>query len=240
MATAFEGTDMQDSVADLYFDLPEDPGAKFIIFEGMMSEILASAKNNSGWDAERSYMESMFAFSEVFGDGLLEMDEPPIDNDEFASYYYLYASRIRTAVTKVKLRNTAGLRMEADRIVILNNESKDAIRQLLGSIREQLDGLNLSDDKRRQLIRKLQAFAAELDQQLTEALFAFAAQAAKAARDVGAEFKPLAERLDRILDMIDKAEKWVDSLPKWRDRKQVEGPQKKLPAPPDASDDIPF
>ena len=94
--------------------------------------------------------------------------------------------------------------------------------------------------KRRSLFAKLNAFENEVDQDLTRtaAFFEFAIRASKVAKEVGATFDPVMERVDRLLDMVDGAKKWVETLPSWRDPKKLEGPAKQIEGPVD--DDLPF
>jgi len=236
---------------EFFFDLPDDPEDKLVVFESMMREIMDQNTNGDNWAAERSYMEALHAFSEVFGLGVLEnLPLPPVDNSEFNSYYYEQSARIRTSIIKIKLRRTARIKQQSDNLLLIGSDAKAAIRKLLDAIKGQIDVMTLSDAKRGQLIAKLNAFYLELDQKLThtEAFFSFVVDASRTLREAGAELKPLTDRIDRILDLFDKAEKWVTSLPKWRENKQIEGPKKRIEGPkgqatlPTSSDDedIPF
>ena len=93
--------------------------------------------------------------------------------------------------------------------------------------------MEMSESKRRSLFAKLNAFVHELDQNLThtEAFFSFALDASRTFAAAGAEFKPLGERIDRILDMIDEGKKWIESLPGFRKPKQLEAPPKQIEGP---------
>jgi hypothetical protein len=64
----------------------------------------------------------------------------------------------------------------------------------------------------------------------------------QAAANASEEWRPVWERVDRVLGMLDAAKHWVESLPAWSERKKLEGPKKQLAAPQakDLEDELPF
>ena len=101
----------------------------------------------------------------------------------------------------------------------------------------------MPEPKRESLFNKLNSFAAEVDRNRTrpESFYAFAVEAARTAREVNDELKPLQQTIDRVFDWLEKAQKLSDALPSWNERKKIEGPPKRLPQPTNDSDDeIPF
>jgi hypothetical protein len=128
-------------------------------------------------------------------------------------------------------------------MIVLDATARRTIHTLINAIKEKLNELALPESKRESLFNKLNAFAAEVDRNRTrtEAFFAFAVEAARAAKEVTEEFAPVQQTIDRIFDWIEKAKKWRDALPPWSERKKIEGPKKKLPAPErELDDEIPF
>jgi uncharacterized coiled-coil DUF342 family protein len=128
---------------------------------------------------------------------------------------------------------------------VLDTAARQAIHALVNAIREKLNELTLPEAKRESLFNKLNQFAAEVDRNRTrpEAFYAFAIEAARAAREVNDELQPLQQTIDRVFDWLDKAKKLWDSLPAWSERKKIEAPPKRITQRTpvnDLDDDIPF
>ena len=229
------------------FDLPDDPEEAFLVFERDRWAELENEKSQSHWGAEETYIEAMLAFTELVDFPLAPQIDPlPLEYTDFGGYFSLQRSKIRTAILKIKLKRSFAAKQVKDRVIVLTDETKTAIRQLVEAIRAKIADLPLTPDKSRALIAKLHAFSLELDQELTrtEAFFSFAANVGRALKDIGAEFKPLGDRIDRILDLIEKAEKLADRLPNMnRKNQELPAPPKQLEnkgAPSDNDQDIPF
>lgn len=185
----------------------------------------------------------MQAFDEVYNLKILsDIVIPPV-SENFYEFYTNTQGIIQKAVIKFQLERSRRIRGDKSEIVVLNAEERKAIRQLIDGIKEKLDGIPLPEDKRRVLFTKLNAFLAELDQNITrtQAFNSFALQVARSLGSAAEEIKPLWERVDRVLDWLDKAKKWSESLPPWSERRKIEAPKKQLPAPKEEFDDrIPF
>jgi hypothetical protein len=235
----------EKSPDDIFFNLPPDPEEAYVIYHAIETEKLSNwqdSSNNSWW-GERNFVDAILAFDDVYNLAVFSIfGEPPTEDRDFADYYFKFKRASDRYSLKVKLEVARRRTTNDLAIAILEESTKKAIRQLIEAIREHLHSAPISDSKRSELFRRLDAFAMEVDQKLsrTEAFFDFAVQATKAFREVGAELQPLTDRIDRILDMVEKAQKWVEKLPPWKERKKIEPPPKQIAPPTTEDDDIPF
>jgi len=238
---------------EFFLNLPADPEEAFVVYLAHEEQTLQDRleSNSSGWWAERKFYDAITAFDEVYGLNMFPEyhGDPPTDDSAFATHYNRLRRLCEKLGLKIKLERARRSRANDESLLVLDHNAKEALRRLVDAIRTELDKSPLSENKKSSLFKKLDAFATELDQTLTrtEAFFAFAAESAKAFREVSAEFAPLAERIDRVIDMIDNGPKWLQQLPPWSERKKLSGPQKQLPKPGNnepnfvqADDDIPF
>ena len=54
------------------------------------------------------------------------------------------------------------------------------------------------------------------------------------------EAPALHDTINRVIDKIDAAPKWAESLPSWEKRKRIKGPKEVVAKPDDLDDEIPF
>lgn len=224
--------DLNELIASLS-QLSDDPDRAFFEYEEIKrKELTAELElNNSGWSNERLYIDQLKVFLEVFGENnYVSINLVPASDDNFANFYWEIKQEIDRAKLKFTLQQAVKAKSLSDRVVVLTSETKSAIRTLIEAIKARLEEIDISESKRRALFSKLNSFLNELDQGLThtEAFFSFVVQASRVASEAGAEFKPLAERIDRVLDMIDQGKKWVESLPGFRKPEQIEAPPKQI------------
>ncbi|GAB5508170.1 MAG: hypothetical protein Rhirs2KO_33330 [Rhizobiaceae bacterium] len=231
-----------DSNFDEYFlDLPDDPEEAFVVFQAKkfeeLREILQSQRPNH-WRNERDFIYALQAFDETYGLNILNDLNVPDDDEEFGHQYGMMIILIKKEVTKIQLRRAIRIKKGAESIVVLDAASRQGIRKLVDTIKEKLDDLSFDELKRRALYEKLNAFVSELDQNLTrtQAFDSFAVQIARTFGTASKEIKPLWDRIDRVLDWLEKAKTWTGALPKPTDKKQIEPPKEKLPAP--SADDV--
>ncbi len=228
-----------DELFNLFLDLPADPEEAFVVFLHWQMEELEKNVSPNSWNAEREFVDNMIAFDQVYNTlAYKDFEYPPNLENEFIEYYNPFLRYSKKLFMKFRLEHARRAKVTPDNLVVLDSASKLAIRQLVEAIKQKLEETNIPEDKRRNLFAKLNAFLNEVDQNLTRtaAFFDFVVQATRAANEAGAEFKPLTERIDRVLDMIDKAKKWVDSLPSWTERKKLPPPPKQLEGPSETSD----
>jgi len=233
-----------------YLDLPDDPEEAFAVFQlrkyEQLEEIWENSRGGSGYYSERRYVDHLIAFDEVHGLGLLtEYRAVPNSDNDFWDYFQDFTRHAEITAQKILMEAARRAKVGSQQSVVLDASARKAIHALIEALREKLNELTIPENKREYLFNKLNAFAAEVDRNRTrpEAFYAFTLDTARAARQVNDELKPLWQTIDRIADLLDKAMKWKDAIPPWKDRKKIEGPQKRLPAPEplaDLDDEIPF
>jgi hypothetical protein len=235
-----------------YLDLPDDPEEAFAEFQRRKYTALEKSWENSeggsGWYLERRYVDHLIAFDEVHGLGLLtEYRSPPTGNNDFSDFFQDFRRHAEITAQKILMESARRLKTGAQQVVVLDAAARSAIHALIDAIREKLNDLVLPENKRESLFNKLNAFAAEVDRNRTraESFYAFAVETARVANEVNEEIKPLQQTIDRIFDWLDKATSWKEALPPWTERKKIEGPPKRLPAPgknlsEEMDDEIPF
>lgn len=229
-----------------YIDLPDDPEAAFVILHKRKHKELEDNISDNNWFYERRYVDYMIAFDDVYSLGILtDLHTPPGDDGAFSDFFHRFRRTIEMAVQKILIEDARRAKLDSRQLLVLDTSARSAIHHLIARLREKLNEIALPEEKREALFNKLNSFAAEVDRNRTrpQAFYAFAVEAARAARQVNDEIKPLQETIDRVLDWLDKATSWKEALPSWGDRRKIEAPQKKLPAPQpadDLNDDIPF
>lgn len=229
-----------------YLDLPDDPELAFAVLQQRKFKDLAETwgNENGGWYYERQYVDTLIAFDQVHGLGILSTyQNPPSKDHEFADFFQIFRRNVEIASQKILMEAARRQKTGIQNVIVLDAAARETIHALISAIRDKLNGLTLPESKRDSLFNKLNAFAAEVDRNRTrtEAFFAFAVESARAAREVNEELQPLQQTIDRIYDWIEKARAWRDTLPPWSERRKIEGPPKQLPPPQMKSDDeIPF
>jgi hypothetical protein len=114
---------------------------------------------------EREYVDAIIAFDEVYSLSLFDNHQDVPDGDSLFAVYYREFVRYCTKVTlKINLEAARRIKSSGSEIVVLDPASRSAIRQLIDAIRQNIDTLSITEEKRRTLFRKLNAFAAEIDQ----------------------------------------------------------------------------
>ena len=236
-----------DQEINEYVELPDDPEMAFAVLQQRMYAALRqmweSEQRRSLYE-ERRYFDTLIAFDEVHDLGILTaFRNPPSDEGEFHEFFENFCRQSEISSQKIKMEAARRIKSGAETIVVLDSTSRQAIHALVHAIREKLNELALSENKRESLFNKLNAFAAEVDRNRTrtEAFLSFVVDVGRTAGAVKDELKPLKQPIDRVLDLIEKASKPNDKLPPWKDRKRIEGPPKRLDPPrQDLDEDIPF
>lgn len=230
-----------------FLDLPDDPEFAFVVLQRRKYKELQdnwNNENNPGWEHERHYVDTLVAFDEVLNLNLLnEYRDPPLDNREFSEFFQIFKRNVEKLCQKILIENARRTKIGAEGIVVLDQNARRAIHSLINAIREKLDALELPERKRESLFSKLNSFADEVDRNRTrtEAMYAFAVETARTAKEVNNELLPLQQTIDRVFDWIDKAKKLRDALPPWSERRKIEGPPDQLPAPEKKdNDEVPF
>ena len=226
-----------DQEINEYVDLPDDPEMAFAVLQQRKYEALEhiwESEERRNWYEERRYFDTLIAFDEVYNLGILsDFRDPPSDRDSFTEFFDSFCRHAEISSKKIKMEAARRLKTGEQTIIVLDATAREAIHALISAIREKLNELVLPENKRESLFNKLNAFAAEVDRNRTrtESFLSFAVDVDRTAGAVKDELKPLRQPIDRVLDLIEKANRWHDALPPWKDRKRIEGPPKRL-APP--------
>lgn len=229
-----------------FLDLPPDSEEAFAVYQRRrMAELEEVWENgrNSGWHAEREYVDDLMAFDEVHGLGIFaEFSPPPARDDPFSEWFQQFRRHAQIASRKILIEVARRINAGETDIVALDGSTKTAIHQLISQIREEIYRIRISDELKESLLAKLNAFAREVDRTRTrtEAFYAAAHQFARNASQFGEEIEPLIKKVDRISAWLDKATKWKDALPKWSERRQIEKPRPQIEDQRFGSDEIPF
>lgn len=227
-----------------YLDLPDDPEEAFATLQQREYTTLEHTRDENSWSAERRYVNKLIAFDEVYDLGILiQFRNPPWENDRFGAFFFRFSNHIDTIAQKFLIESARRQKNGAELIVVLDEAARTALHHLINQVRNKLNELDLTEEKREALFNKLNAFAAEVDRNRTRtaAFLAFAVDVSRTAKDMAEPFKPLQRTIDRVLDVLDEAKKWRDALPPWSERKKLEGPPKQISGPSGGLDDeIPF
>lgn len=236
-----------DQETNEYVDLPDDPEMAFAILqERALAELMRELEGERFriTDPERRYVYKLIAFDDVNNLGILDnFTVPPIGDDPFSEYFLKFSQRVELASQKFKIEAAQRLKTGDRTIVVLDKQTREAIHRLINTIRNKLNELSLTDNKREALFDKLNAFSEEVDRDRTrvEIYLSLVVDTSRALRKSYDELKPLLQTFDRISEIFDKAKKWHEMFPSWEDRKKIEAPRKSL-APPasDFDEEIPF
>lgn len=229
---------------DFFVRLPSDPEEAFVVYRKKCADELDAKRSPNGWFYERQYVDRILAFDEVFDLGLFSSwAQSPIDDAEFAEFFWPFHRLTEKAALKFQLEQARRVSISSEGLVVLDSTARHAIHQLVDALRNELERLTLTEEKRSALFDRLNAFAREVDQNLTrtEALFRLAADIGRMAKDAGDVVKPAAERVDRLIDIVERAQKWAESLPPWGKRKEIPPPPKQIEGPaPSPDNETPF
>ena len=232
---------------DEYLGLPDDPEMAFAtLYQRKSAELAGARASDPGSFSREQYVDILIAFDQVHNLGVFsEYNCRPVVQADFNEFFRHFERDAEVSAQKFMMEAARRRKIVPQSIVILDTTARQTIHTLINSIREKLNELALSENKRESLFNKLNLFAAEVDRNRTrtEAYYALVVETGRAVREINAEIKPLQQTFDRVSDWIEKANKWSDALPQWKDRKKIEGPPKQIASPQadsDLEDEIPF
>lgn len=189
------------------------------------------------------YMNEVIAAANELGIDILSDYELPAEGNVWHAYGE-FSRRVKNVVLRINIRNSRAVREFS---VELDSGAKAKIHSYIDAIRNVIESEHVEERKKAGLYDKLGSFAKEVDKPRTKydramALIVEAMDPAfKASEKVG-------ELIDRITRLIAAAHgEEMQRLPPPKAKKQLEGPQKRIPGPPtrssrhkDLDDDIPF
>mgnify|MGYP003134900072 CR=1 FL=1 len=242
---------MNDRIEDLlneFRGLPDDPKLAFAVFcrreRERLDEFYENHPNHSGWNAERTMVDRIVGFQNVYGiDFLSEFENSPETDADYGRFFQKFSRKIDQLITMILLENARVAKDDALRtVLIIEPAHKKAIRELIDQIKEKLDTLDIADNKREALARKLNAFLNELDQDRTriEAMLLFAVELSRTTREVDKNINPITRTVERIFGFFDKSKTPNEALPAWEERAKINAPAKQIEDASDVEDEIPF
>lgn len=232
-----------------------DPEVAFVRLEAKfrkkLKESLAELDDNSNASSLYyiEYMNHVLAAADALGLEILPFHAVPSHSERHNDVWQKFQD-FSTAVdhyaVKVKIAHAHGRSAFS---VTLTGAEKEKIRHYVAQIKTTIDESNLSTDKREALFARINAFLKEVDKDRTtlKAFSDLIISTAGTAGDAAEELEPMWKWVRAIAQLfgvnIGEDRK---RLPPQKRPEQIEGPKRRLPAPPskpkqsDSDDDIPF
>lgn len=225
------------------YSLPDDPTEAFFEFDRIawdraVSEIKST--NNQSWYYQRRYTSSLIIFHDAHELNILNgFRAAPDDDNLFGNYFRKLRNHLQDEGLKVRLQKVKATKNGIVTVLTLDGSHKEKIRFHIEKIRATLEGVDIPEKKRESLFKKLNAFAAEVDQNRTkvDALMSLALEVSAAVGKVAENLKPVRDLLDPLFGSLGKAKEENEALPPPESRPQIEGPRKRLPPPEGSGSD---
>jgi hypothetical protein len=234
-------------------DLPSDPELAFVAVEQILRRALerreAYARNNDfNPDPDRlEYMTKVLAAARAYNINVLDgLKVPRITNLGIDKECQNFMADVDFVTMQIRL-NSAQVNREGT--VKLDQTTKRKIHHFIQQIREAIDECDeLDEEKKDDLLNKLNKFAAEVDRARTrlQAGMAFFAIVCAGVGDGFEKLKPVREMFDSVSRLLGQAiqleDRFSPRLPAPSERKRLEPPSPRLPEPElnQIDDDIPF
>ncbi|RDI62008.1 hypothetical protein [Microvirga subterranea] len=225
-------------------NLPSDPVEAFIQYERLLWKYtqLEIEQSPNGWYWERRYVQSLIIFEQTHELRLLfRFYDMPRDDSAFKIYFHDFRDYIQNETLRLRLEKAKAAKSGIVTVLSLNPSHKEKVRFHIEKIRSLLESVDIPERKRESLFKKLNAFAADVDQNLTklDALMSLMLEVSSTAGKVADNLKPVRDLLDPLFNWLGKAKEENEALPSPERKPQIEGPRKQLPAPEqDGSDPI--
>lgn len=141
-----------DQEINEYVDLPDDPELAFAALQQRKYAALEQIWKNEerrNWHEERRYFDTLIAFDEVHSLGILTaFRDPPSDRDEFDDFFDSFCRQAEISSQKIKMEAARRVKSGVHNIIVLDATAREAIHALINAIRQKLNEIELSEDKR--------------------------------------------------------------------------------------------
>jgi hypothetical protein len=242
------------------YGLPSDPELAFVQFEKILRNKLQEEEryeqNDNSYDADTfriEYMNKVAAAAKAFGIiSLSEIEVPKCERQNYSLFldkYRQFVADVDHVTIQIRIHTA---RADREGTVGLDDIERKKIHHFIEQIRIVIHQADLPEDKRDDLLEKLNKFAAEVDRRRTR-LQAAMAVIISVCDGIGQGFQKL-EPARRWLDSIAAVlghvkaneERADERLPPPSERKKIEPPKRRLPPPAprelrdQLDEDIPF
>lgn len=209
---------------DFLTSLPEEEEEKFILYEKKAREISWEDDfNNMPWFNKAQYVNYMAAFiSEHNLDIQIDLSNALQRYDEVESELNMIAARMSLRVAKKR---------KAATYYVLNTTQKAEIHHYINLIREKIDSVSLDPIKKDALLKRLNAFASDVDRDKTQIqslgdLFVYAM---KRVSEGAKELESTVDLLSKTWGVFTKAEVTLNI--KYEKKLSIEPPALKIVGP---------
>lgn len=240
--------------------LPADPELAFVRFEEIVRQKMQDweveeRRNNGDFDADTfrlEYMNKVAAAAKAYGiEALSGLEVPKLGGSQisFIDAYRQFLADVDHVTIQIRIH---AARADHEGTVGLEDIERSKIHHFIQRIRTVIEQADLPDDKRDELFDKLNKFAAEVDRKRTKLQSAMAVVIA-VCDGIGQGFEKLEparimiDSISVLLGRVKANEERADrQLPPPSERKRIEPPKRRLPAPTSRrqndqlDDDIPF
>jgi len=240
------------SVDDPYTELPDDPEGAFVHLEkhyrqALHEKLEASQSGNAGDSYWIEYMNRTLAAAQELGISALAEWTVPSHTDTSSRIYdrwQNFTTAVENYTTRLAIKNS---RRQRSHSIAFDHATKQKIRHYLDKIKEIVDNLRISEQKKEKIYARINALADEVDRNRTR-FDAAMALSVEAASTGGTAFNKLRPALDSITRLFGKAKAEEDqssSLLALEHQKRIEPPRFRPAAPatesgPTEDEEIPF
>jgi hypothetical protein len=233
---------------DFLASLPEDPEDAFPLYhKHVYDKYIDDSKYASGYDQQQQvkeiYISSILGFISAHNIDMGIDQNIPNDSDDFRSYFSNAEKKITIFSAKLAVQS-AWKTKGKNPSYVLTAPIRLEIHHYINLIKNKLNDIPLSQNKRDALFNSLNAFASEVDRDRTRAdlitaLYISLKRDASAGLD---KVAPIIENVTKIMDCLSKAPEFLPRISSTKIDGILEGPQKQLPAPEpkDMDNGIPF
>jgi hypothetical protein len=221
-------------------NLPDDPELALAVIADMLLDRIKQAGEDFGMNEAQAWHSDILAHLTVheMADAYKAlMDDYPLDPGRFWEWWNTYLAALRHHRTYIYMEKKRTLTT-----VVIAPPHRAKIHQLLNEIRELVERLNITEEKRNLIYKLIAKLASEVDQTRTgvQTMLNTVLQISRVARQIGEDAKPIVDRVRELFGIFTKAE----DAPQLGHKKP---PQigRKMPRPQarpkaELDDDIPF
>jgi uncharacterized coiled-coil protein SlyX len=191
------------------------------------------------YEPERSFVTAILAFLDEYGVESEIADISELSNDDFASHFGKFKSKVEYMTTRFKLRQSRIASGSIGTLITIGSDYKSEIGKLLDTARKIVNQEVTDTNKKDNIMAKIANLQSEVDRDQTtiDALFGRMLDLSQTVGQSAENLNPLLENLERVKKLFWDTSKKVEQLPK-PDRPKLITKDKKKES--DMDDEIPF